>query len=876
MAKTRKGGIHAANQAKAKARWKQVSKDLSTKGKLSAAELAKHISSDTASLMSDLLDSRSADEVTRSIADFKKSLVSRTDKLNNLQTKANINLAQALAAVGDDQVKRSEIQDRFQTEVFDRLEALRDKIGTRRESLEDRLEKLQETVVDEFESQAAKLSETYEEHFQNTRKLRSRELKKERAERLAEAKKNSSPEAKLAAQIEDMRKEQAMLSRSLIRRYAIDPMIAGAKSRIQDKWNNFQRKTGISAVRNFMEKERRRRDDLDELQFKIAQTEVERQGHLLSQPLKSAIAGGTSLEEQDQSRMARREVSALEKIADSLRSHKKAAKEDEETSGLLTKLALGIPLLAAAIPAAIARLGSTLSGVLGKAGSFAKNAVATAAESAANGAKALFNGAKSLVTNPVGTFKSWVTAGKNAAEDAMADLFPKASKAWSSVISALRAAPGNALELTNKAGKNVFQFLTAGPSKPGFLKLVRGLVAKANPATVLTGLRRLITAGVTGVALGVLVDMLVDTVASSVGLSPATASLVKMILNAAIALIVGGAGGLAIYLVIEAAIYAYEQFEKFPDKASVLDRLKGVAVAAGKEIASDAKAAVRTAADVTATATGVASHAIGKAVAAANGEYPDMVANVSSLASSAGTAMSEASDYVIGGAKSAFKTVKSALGKLFRPTGPDIDVEHLHPAMQHRLLALAQEYEAMYGEPLDLNSAFRSYTKQAELYRQDPKRAARPGTSLHEVGLAADFKPSQVDKLKSSGLLAKYGLEGIRGTNERQHVQIKGGSRMAQANGLTSGDYVKNSLSSVSADAPETGGAGYNTSNVKASITPLSVTPTAASTPSLAPSMFPTAGSGGAGLGPISIDTVPTFSYQDPSLFALNLGAIGG
>lgn len=43
--------------------------------------------------------------------------------------------------------------------------------------------------------------------------------------------------------------------------------------------------------------------------------------------------------------------------------------------------------------------------------------------------------------------------------------------------------------------------------------------------------------------------------------------------------------------------------------------------------------------------------------------------------------------------------------------------------------------------PVDVNliSGFRSYAKQAQLYRQNPSKAARPGLSQHEYGFAVDL-----------------------------------------------------------------------------------------------------------------------------------------
>jgi len=94
----------------------------------------------------------------------------------------------------------------------------------------------------------------------------------------------------------------------------------------------------------------------------------------------------------------------------------------------------------------------------------------------------------------------------------------------------------------------------------------------------------------------------------------------------------------------------------------------------------------------------------------------------------------------------------------------NVDIQNLDPNVKENLLSMATEYKEEEGKPLPINSAYRSTAKQAELYRKYPGKAARPGTSMHEKGLAIDINTTNVNELKSTGLLQKYGF----------HTPVKG------------------------------------------------------------------------------------------------------
>jgi hypothetical protein len=87
-----------------------------------------------------------------------------------------------------------------------------------------------------------------------------------------------------------------------------------------------------------------------------------------------------------------------------------------------------------------------------------------------------------------------------------------------------------------------------------------------------------------------------------------------------------------------------------------------------------------------------------------------------------------------------------------------VHMEGLHPSVYNNFMGMAQEYNQSTGKNIQVNSAFRTFDEQTQLYRQNPKKAARPGHSLHETGLAIDIQPSDADKAANLGLMNKYGF----------------------------------------------------------------------------------------------------------------------
>lgn len=108
-------------------------------------------------------------------------------------------------------------------------------------------------------------------------------------------------------------------------------------------------------------------------------------------------------------------------------------------------------------------------------------------------------------------------------------------------------------------------------------------------------------------------------------------------------------------------------------------------------------------------------------------------------------------------------------GMKYITLGKDARLEGIHPTLLKNFLAMAEEYGEKTGKSLRVNEGFRSFQEQEKLYRTT-EGAARPGTSLHEKGLAIDASSVQLAEMEEMGLLRKYGFtRPVRG--ETWHVE---------------------------------------------------------------------------------------------------------
>ena len=138
--------------------------------------------------------------------------------------------------------------------------------------------------------------------------------------------------------------------------------------------------------------------------------------------------------------------------------------------------------------------------------------------------------------------------------------------------------------------------------------------------------------------------------------------------------------------------------------------------------------------------------------------------------------------------------------------GKGVDLDGTNPEFKKNLLAMAEEYGAVTGKKLPINDAHRETAEQAKLYASMPKgRAAKPGTSLHEFGLAIDADSATLNELDKMGLMKKYGFTRPVGA-EPWHVEpagIQGNLNQAKQDPNVASNAVLNSVGG--------GGGGYGT-----------------------------------------------------------------
>lgn len=230
-----------------------------------------------------------------------------------------------------------------------------------------------------------------------------------------------------------------------------------------------------------------------------------------------------------------------------------------------------------------------------------------------------------------------------------------------------------------------------------------------------------------------------------------------------------------------------------------------------------------------------------------------------------GNASSRAMQYTGDMMQSSYSGMSSALGRLFTKKS-DVHLDGVHPALQDNFMGMVEEYRARGGtKPVIITSAYRSYKEQADLYKKyGPGRAAPPGRSLHEFGLAIDADRGAMNEMDKMGLIKKYGLTRPF-SSEPWHVQPQGVTLQAAKEGVYSSDAANHQ-----------GGVGLNpAASVSAAQEPVPDVTAVEARPAQrqrqgAP--FKPTRSGESGAAPVNPDTVPQFSYNDGAFFATNLG----
>lgn len=104
----------------------------------------------------------------------------------------------------------------------------------------------------------------------------------------------------------------------------------------------------------------------------------------------------------------------------------------------------------------------------------------------------------------------------------------------------------------------------------------------------------------------------------------------------------------------------------------------------------------------------------------------------------------------------------------------NVKLEGLNPSVLRNFLGMAEEYGKLTGgKSIMVNSAYRSKQDQERVRAANPGKAARPGSSAHEFGLALDIQSGDADALDKLGLMKKYGFTRPVG-KETWHVEPAG------------------------------------------------------------------------------------------------------
>jgi len=141
-----------------------------------------------------------------------------------------------------------------------------------------------------------------------------------------------------------------------------------------------------------------------------------------------------------------------------------------------------------------------------------------------------------------------------------------------------------------------------------------------------------------------------------------------------------------------------------------------------------------------------------------------------------------------------------SLKELFINNGNN-DIEGLDENVLHNLKGMAMEFKEITGRKMQVNSAFRSFEEQADMKKRKGKKAASPGKSMHNYGLAFDIQTVDANDAIKANLFRKYGFWRPIVASETWHVEPLGIDRKSiRDNGMK--QYRKDGT----APAPVSGG----------------------------------------------------------------------
>lgn len=132
-------------------------------------------------------------------------------------------------------------------------------------------------------------------------------------------------------------------------------------------------------------------------------------------------------------------------------------------------------------------------------------------------------------------------------------------------------------------------------------------------------------------------------------------------------------------------------------------------------------------------------------------------------------------------------------------------LDNVNSVLLKQLKGMIQEYGETTGKSVTITSGSRSPQEQARLYSQNPNKAAKPGTSLHEFGLAVDVDSKALNEMEDLGLMRKYGFTRPVG-GEPWHIEAAG--IQANIRGAKEDSNLANQLIAASVNK---GGGGVGT-----------------------------------------------------------------
>lgn len=224
----------------------------------------------------------------------------------------------------------------------------------------------------------------------------------------------------------------------------------------------------------------------------------------------------------------------------------------------------------------------------------------------------------------------------------------------------------------------------------------------------------------------------------------------------------------------------------------------------------------------------------------------------------------------------AWEAVSGSVKDLFKTKDSSVDVANLDPEVKGRFFSMLQDYRNLGGKrKIQVNSGYRSTEEQARLYQQNPKKAARPGTSVHEIGRAIDIQSEDANELDRMGLLSKYGFDRPV-PKEAWHVQQAGISSMLSKQGWANQDFPQQNITlpNVSSSA-NFASASSNTRPATAPFKVAEAPPAPSAINAMGGPFKEPKGSRAAGTAfKGSTESIPSFSYHDPALLMANAGAL--